>query len=57
MKIKILVLLLSLVCFSACSPSLEDQISLKEKNELNEKRQKWAQFEELRIHEELSSWQ
>jgi hypothetical protein len=57
MKIKSLVLLLSLICFSACTPSLEDQISLKEKNELSEKRHTWAQFEEKRTQNELSSWQ
>lgn len=57
MKIKSLVLLLSLFCFSACSPSLEDQISLKDKNELSEKRDNWAQFEESRTKDELSSWQ
>jgi len=56
-NIKSLVFLLSLLSFSACSPSLEDQISLKDKNELSEKRQDWVQFEEKRTQKELSSWQ
>ena len=55
MKIKMLVALMGLICFSACSQSLEDRIA--DKNEISEQRSDWAQFEEKRTEQELSIFQ